>query len=174
MRWYCHCPTAHTALLKSHYRGDNAHSFACVRLFLRVVCFILDQTIVASDKCLSYARILLFPTGKQYPVGTHYTVSCVGFMTRCPSGRLPRYARNDTVLRTEWNESLFAEKNSKIYIHSSLCYLVQRTLCHCEAPLCGAVAISRKGHLVIPRKILLYLCREKNEAYDAWNERCCH
>jgi hypothetical protein len=32
---------------------------------------------------------------------------------------------------------------------------VQRTLCHCEAPLCGAVAISRKGHLVIPRKILL-------------------
>ena len=27
-----------------------------------------------------------------------------------PSGRLPRYARNDTVLRTEWNESLFAEK----------------------------------------------------------------
>ena len=28
-----------------------------------VVCFILDQTIVASDKCLSYARILLFPTG---------------------------------------------------------------------------------------------------------------
>ena len=75
MRWYCHCPTAHTALLKSHYRGDNAHSFACVRLFLRVVCFILDQTIVASDKCLSYARILLFPTGTQYPVGTHYTVS---------------------------------------------------------------------------------------------------
>ena len=86
---------SHTALLKSHYRGDNAHSFACVRLFLRVVCFILDQTIVASDKCLSYARILLFPTGTQYPVGTHYTVSCVGFMTRCPSGRLPRYARND-------------------------------------------------------------------------------
>ena len=72
-----------------------------------------------------------------------------------PSGRLPRYARNDTVLRTEWNESLFAEKNNKIYIHSPLCYLVQRTLCHCEAPLCGAVAISRKGHLVIPRKILL-------------------
>ena len=89
--------------------------------------------------------------------------------------RGPRFsARNDTVLRTEWNESLFAEKNSKIYIHSSLCYLVQRTLCHCEAPLCGAVAISRKGHLVIPRKILLYLCREKNEAYDAWNEHCCH
>ena len=31
--------------------------------FLHVVCFILDQTIVASDKCLSYARMLLFPTG---------------------------------------------------------------------------------------------------------------
>ena len=40
--------------------------------FLHVVCFILDQTIVASDKCLSYARILLFPTGTQYPVGAHY------------------------------------------------------------------------------------------------------
>ena len=25
--------TAHTALLKSHCRGDNAHSYACVRLF---------------------------------------------------------------------------------------------------------------------------------------------
>ena len=49
---------------------DNAHSFACLRLFLRVVCFILDQTIVASDKCLSYARILLFPTGTQYPAGS--------------------------------------------------------------------------------------------------------
>ena len=64
---------AQTALLKSHCRGGNAHSYACLRLFLRVVCFILDQTIVASDKCLSYARILLFPTGTQYPVGTHYT-----------------------------------------------------------------------------------------------------
>ena len=81
---------AQTALLKSHCRGGNAHSYACVRLFLRVVCFILDQTIVASDKCLSYARILLFPTGTQYPVGAHYTVSCVGFIIWFPSGRLPR------------------------------------------------------------------------------------
>ena len=35
--------TAHTALLKSHCRGDNAHSFACVRLI---------------------------PTGTQYPTGS--------------------------------------------------------------------------------------------------------
>ena len=34
---------SHTALLKSHCRGGNAHSFACVRLF---------------------------PTGTQYPAGT--------------------------------------------------------------------------------------------------------
>ena len=77
---------AQTALLKSHCRGGNAHFYACLRLFLRVVCFILDQTIVASDKCLSYARILLFPTGTQYPVGAHYTVSCVGFIIWFPSG----------------------------------------------------------------------------------------
>ena len=30
-----------------------------------------------------------------------------------PSGRLPRYARNDTVLRTEHNKILFAEKYSQ-------------------------------------------------------------
>ena len=64
-----------TSLLKSHYRSDNAHSFACVRLFPRVVCFSFDQPIVASDSRLSYACILLFPTGTQYPVGAHYTVS---------------------------------------------------------------------------------------------------
>ena len=38
--------TAHTALLKSHCRGDNAHSYACVRLF---------------------------PTGTQYPAGSPIT-----------------------------------------------------------------------------------------------------
>ncbi len=31
----------------------------------------------------------------------------------CPSGRLPRYARNDTVLRTEHNKGLFADKYSQ-------------------------------------------------------------
>ena len=81
---------AHTALLKSHYRGDNAHSFACVRLFLHastkvscvgfmiwcpsgrlphVVCFVFDQSIVASDNRLSYACILLFPTGTKVSRG---------------------------------------------------------------------------------------------------------
>ena len=61
-----------TSLLKSHYRSDNAHSFACVRLFPRVVCFSFDQPIVASDSRLSYACILLFPPGTQYPAGTPY------------------------------------------------------------------------------------------------------
>ena len=69
--------------------SDNAHFFACVRLFLHasakvscvgfiiwspsgrcVVCFSFDQPIVASDSRLSYACILLFPTGTQYPAGS--------------------------------------------------------------------------------------------------------
>ena len=40
------------------------------------------------------------------------------------------------------------ESNSKIYVRS-LCFSVQRTLCHCETPLSGVVAISRKGHRII-------------------------
>ena len=36
------------------------------------------------------------------------------------------------------------ERNSNIYVRT-LCYSVQRTLCHCER----SVAISRKGHLII-------------------------
>ena len=70
--------------------NDNSHSFACVRLFLhastkvscvgfviwcpsgrlpRVVCFVFDQSIVASDNRLSYACILLFPTGTKVSRG---------------------------------------------------------------------------------------------------------
>ena len=29
------------------------------------------------------------------------------------------------------------------------CSITYEVLCHCEAPLCGAVAISRKGNLVL-------------------------
>ena len=32
---------SHTALLKSHYRGDNAHSFACVLLFPKSTKYLL-------------------------------------------------------------------------------------------------------------------------------------
>lgn len=39
---------------------------------------------------------------------TQVQVSCVGFITRCPSGRLPQHRkavlRNDIVLRTEGNQ----------------------------------------------------------------------
>ena len=58
----------------------------------RVVCFALDQSIVASDKSLSYAFILLSPKSTKVSFGD------------------PFFARNDTVLRTEWNKGLFAER----------------------------------------------------------------
>ena len=38
-----------------------------------VVCFSFDQPIVASNSRLSFARILLFPTGTQYPAGAPIT-----------------------------------------------------------------------------------------------------
>ena len=124
---------AQTALLKSHCRDGNAHSYACLRLF---------------------------PTGTQYPAGAHYTVSFVGFIIWFPSGGLPRvincafdqsfhaksenaclllvysfsprvhsipwgpriFARNDIVLRTERNrfkndQSVYVEvKTNRINI----------------------------------------------------------
>ena len=93
-----------------------------------VVCFSFDQPIVASGSRLSYACILLFPASTQYPAGSPITallkshcrgrqcsfapflhastkVSCVGFIIWFPSGGLPRYARNDIVLRTQNNIS---------------------------------------------------------------------
>ena len=36
------------------------------------------------------------------------------------------------------------------YVSPPLSPSVRSTLCHCEAPLCGAVAISRKGHRIKP------------------------
>ncbi len=41
----------------------------------RVINFTFDQTIVASDNCLSFACLFLFPTGTQYPAGTPVDVS---------------------------------------------------------------------------------------------------
>ena len=75
-----------------------------------------------------------------------------------PSGRLPRYARNDTVLRTQSMKFYLHHSNGLIDVHS-LCYSVQRTL-----SLRGA---TRRGNLPeglpykTPRKIHLYLRGEK-------------
>ena len=42
----------------------------------RVINFTFDQTIVASDNCLSFACLFLFPTGTQYPAGSpEYRIS---------------------------------------------------------------------------------------------------
>ena len=79
-----------------------------------------------------------------------------------PSGRLPRFARNDKVLRTEYNKSLF----TRIYLQNFRAIFILSRATHFMS-LRGiangdAVAISRKGYLVInPRKILLYLRGEK-------------
>ena len=79
-----------------------------------------------------------------------------------PSGRLPRCASNDRVLRTEYNKSLF----TRIYLQNFRSFFILSRATHFMS-LRGiangdAVAISRKGYLVInPRKILLYLRGEK-------------
>ena len=46
------------------------------------------------------------------------TVRKGGFFIRFPSGRLPRYDRNDRVLRTERNKGLFSEKVIANFTHS--------------------------------------------------------
>ena len=66
-----------------------------------------------------------------------------------PSGRLPRFARNDRVLRTEYNKSLF----TRIYLQNFRSFFILSRATHFMS-LRGiangdAVAISRKGNLVI-------------------------
>ena len=82
------------------------------------------------------------------------------FSQGIPSGRLPRYARNDTVLRTQ---------SVKFYLHHfnglidvlSLCYSVQRTLCHSEELRCNDVRIPRKGYHIKPHARYFCTCVEK-------------
>ena len=62
-----------------------------------VVCVVFDQSIAASDNRLSYACILLFPKSTKVSFG------------------VPFFARNDRVLRTERNKSLFAENLLHIF-----------------------------------------------------------
>ena len=88
-----------------------------------------------------------------------------------PSGRLPRFARNDKVLRTERNKGLFAENLLQIFraifiLSRATHFMSLRGIANGDA-----VAISRKGYLVInPRKILLYLRGEKG-AHKQKSER---
>ena len=79
-----------------------------------------------------------------------------------PSGRLPRFARNDRVLRTERNKGLFAENLLQIF-RAFFIFIPCNALMSLRGISNGdAVAISRKGHHIInPRKILLYLRGEK-------------
>ena len=75
-----------------YFRATHSVSLQCGNpsgRLPRVVCFALDQSIVASDKCLSYAFILLSPKSTKVSFGD------------------PFFARNDVVLRTERYKSLF-------------------------------------------------------------------
>ena len=93
----------------------------------------------------------LLPTGKNI---------APSYLQGYPSGRLPRFARNDRVLRTERNKSLF----TRIYLQNfRAIFILSRAthLCHCEAPPSGAVAIARKGHLVKSHARYFCTCVEK-------------
>ena len=93
---------------------DNAHSFACLRLF-------------SPRKYKSIFR------------GFCNAVSLPG---DCHSTAMRCFAMTEYFVRNVTRVCL-PESNSKIYVRS-LCFSVQRTLCHCER----SVAISRKGYLV--------------------------
>ena len=104
--------------------------------------------------------------------GTHRAEGNIAFANRqniasslfqgSPSGRLPRVARNDRVLRTEYNKCLFAGN----YLQNFRTFFILSRATHFMS-LRGiangdAVAIARKGHHITnPRKILLYLRGEK-------------
>ena len=81
-----------------------------------------------------------------------------------PSGRLPRCARNDRVLRTEYNKSLF----TRIYLQNFRAIFIISRATHFMS-LRGiangdAVAISRKGHLVNPTQDTFVLAwRKRNK-----------
>ena len=63
-----------------------------------------------------------------------------------PSGRLPRYARNDIVLRTEGKRMKSIAKTDKVFVWF--------ILCHSEELHCNDVRISRKGNLVTKPKTI--------------------
>ena len=74
-----------------------------------------------------------------------------------PSGRLPRFARNDRVLRTEYNKSLF----TRIYLQNFRSFFILSRATNFMS-LRGiangdAVAISRKGTILKTTQDTLYL-----------------
>ena len=78
-----------------------------------------------------------------------------------PSGRLPRVARNDKVLRTEYNKCLFTGN----YLQNFRSFFILSRATHFMS-LRGiangdAVAISRKGHLVNPTQDTFVLAWRK-------------
>ena len=80
-----------------------------------------------------------------------------------PSGRLPRFALNDRVLRTEYNKCLF----TRIYLQNFRAIFIISRATHFLS-LRGiangdAVAISRKGHLVKSHARYFCTCVEKKE-----------
>ncbi len=81
-----------------------------------------------------------------------------------PSGRLPRVARNDRVLRTEYNKCLFAGN----YLQNFRTFFILSRATHFMS-LRGiangdAVAIARKGHLVNPTQDTFVLAwRKRNK-----------
>ena len=78
---------------------NTKHSFLCgfpSGRLPRVVCFALDQSIVASDKCLSYAFILLFPKSTKVSFGD------------------PFFARNDIFLSATCTLLLFFRQGKTV------------------------------------------------------------
>ena len=92
---------------------------------------------------------------KFFPANTNiyqnsYSLQCgdlISFGTKClislqfgvPSGRLPRYARNDKVLRTEGKRMKSIAKTDKVFVWF--------ILCHSEELYSNDVRIPRKGTL---------------------------
>ena len=60
----------------------------------RVINCAFDQPIVASGSRLSYACILLFPTGTQYPAGSPITSLLKSHYKATPQNDVKRVARN--------------------------------------------------------------------------------
>ena len=81
--------------------------------------------------------VLSSQCGHLISFGTKYLMS---LQCGVPSGRLPRYARNDKVLRTEWKRMKSIAKTDKVFVWF--------ILCHSEELHCNDVRIPRKGTLL--------------------------
>ena len=77
-----------------------------------VVCFSFDQPIVASDSRLSYACILLFPMGTQYPAGSPIwqRLAMTIFIHNLPAGQIS-LQRNITAKAISLRKQYHCESN---------------------------------------------------------------